>query len=39
MGYMKDEHPDRLEEKQRLRVLLDSACSSTMILNTIKHKD
>jgi hypothetical protein len=31
IGYIKDKHPDRLEENQRLRVLLDSGCSSTMI--------
>jgi hypothetical protein len=30
IGYIKNKHPDRLEENQRLRVLLDSGCSSTM---------
>jgi hypothetical protein len=31
IGYIKYKHPDKLKEIQRLRVLLDSGCSSTMI--------
>jgi hypothetical protein len=27
--YIQEKHPNRLEENQRLRVLLDSGCSST----------
>jgi hypothetical protein len=35
IGYIKKKHPDRLKENQRLRVLLDSGCSSTKgLLNT-----
>jgi hypothetical protein len=26
IGYIKDKHPDRLEENQRFRVLFDSGC-------------
>jgi hypothetical protein len=31
IGYIKDKHPERLEENQRFRVLFDSGCSATMI--------
>ena len=31
LGYIKDKHPDKTSQKQRLRVLFDSGCSSTMI--------
>jgi hypothetical protein len=31
IGFIKNKHPDRLEENQRLRALFDSGCSSTMI--------
>jgi hypothetical protein len=38
IGYIKDKHPDRLEENQRFRVLLDSGCSATMINKKfVKH--
>jgi hypothetical protein len=38
IGYIKDKHPDRLKNNQRLRVLLDSGCSSTMINKKfVKH--
>jgi hypothetical protein len=31
IGYIKDKHPDRPEENQRLRALFDSGCSATLI--------
>jgi hypothetical protein len=31
IGYIKDKHPDRLDENQRLRALFDSGCSAAMI--------
>jgi hypothetical protein len=38
IGYIKDKHPDRLEENQRFRVLFDSGCSATMINKKfVKH--
>jgi hypothetical protein len=38
IGYIKDRHPDRLDENQRFRVLFDSGCSATMINKKfVKH--
>jgi hypothetical protein len=38
IGYIKDKHPDRLNENQRFRVLLDPGCSATMINKKfVKH--
>jgi hypothetical protein len=38
IGYIKDKHPDRLDENQRFRVLFDSGCSATMINKKfVKH--
>jgi hypothetical protein len=38
IGYIKNKNPDRLEENQRLRVMLDSGCSFTMINKRfVKH--
>jgi hypothetical protein len=31
IGYIKDKHPDRLDENQRVRVLFNFGCSATMI--------
>ena len=31
LGYIKDNNPEKNNQKQRLRVLFDSGCSSTMI--------
>jgi hypothetical protein len=38
IGYIKDKHPDRLDEILRFRVLFDSGCSATMINKKfVKH--
>jgi hypothetical protein len=38
IGYIKDKHPDRLDENLRFRVLFDSGCSATMINKKfVKH--
>jgi hypothetical protein len=38
IGYIKDKHPDRLNESQQFRVLFDSGCSATMIKKKfVKH--
>jgi hypothetical protein len=38
IGYIKDKHPDRLEENQTFRVLFDSGCSATTINKRfVKH--
>jgi len=38
IGYIKDKHPDRLEENLWFRVLFDSGCSATMIdKKFVKH--
>jgi hypothetical protein len=38
IGYIKDKHPDRLDENQRFRVLFDSGCGATMInKDFVKH--
>jgi hypothetical protein len=38
IAYIKDKHPDRLEENQRFRVLFDSGCSAKMINKKfVKH--
>jgi hypothetical protein len=38
IGYIKDKHPDRLNENQRFQVLFDSGCSATMINKKfVKH--
>jgi uncharacterized OsmC-like protein len=38
IGYIKDKHPDRLEENQRFRVLFDSGCSAIMVNKKfVKH--
>jgi hypothetical protein len=31
IGYIKNRHPERLDENQRFGVLFDSGCSATMI--------
>jgi hypothetical protein len=38
ISYIKDKHPDRLDENLRVRVLFDSGCSATMINKRfVKH--
>jgi hypothetical protein len=38
IGYIKDKHPDRLDENLMFRVLFDSGCSATMINKKfVKH--
>jgi hypothetical protein len=38
IGYIKDKHPDRLDENLRVRVLFDSGCNATMINKRfVKH--
>ena len=38
IGYIRNKHPEKLKEKQRIRVLFDSGCSSTLINKSlVKH--
>jgi hypothetical protein len=38
IGFIKEKHPDKLDENLRVRVLFDSGCSATMINKKfVKH--
>jgi hypothetical protein len=37
IGYIKDKHPDRLDENLRFRILFDSGCSATLIKKSLSN--